>query len=197
MPKKTRTDGIKAMDSERIRKAVREWLAAVGEDPDRPGLERTPLRVAEMCSEILEGMRRDPSREIRVFRYPGFDEIVLVKDIPFYSLCEHHLLPFTGKVHIAYIPRDGVITGLSHLVRVVEILGRRLQVQERLTTEIADLLMASLKPRGVLVQIQAEHLCLSMRGVKKPGMVVKTEAIRGIFRRDPKSRAEALSLLKN
>jgi GTP cyclohydrolase I len=197
MAKKQNKGKATAVDPRRIEKTVRQWLRAVGEDPSRPGLERTPARVAEMCGEILEGMRQDPAAGIRVFRYPGFDEIVLVKDIPFYSLCEHHLLPFFGQAHIAYIPRDGVITGLSHLVRVVEVLSRRLQVQERLTTEIADLLMSALKPRGVLVQIEAEHLCLSMRGTKKPGMTVKTEAIRGIFRKDPRSRAEALSLLKD
>ena len=196
MKRKNRSHAA-ALDFRKIENAVREWLLAVGEDPTRPGLERTPARVAEMCSEILEGMKQDPAAGLRVFRYPGFDEIVLVKDIPFHSLCEHHLLPFFGKAHIAYIPRDGVITGLSHLVRVVEVYSRRLQVQERLTTEIADLLMSALKPRGVLVQIEAEHLCLSMRGLKKPGMTVKTEAIRGIFRKDPRSRAEALSLLKS
>ena len=170
---------------------------AIGENPARPGLKKTPERVARMCEELLGGAGRDVSRKIQVFQYPGFDEIVLVKDIPFYSICEHHLLPFIGKVHIAYIPREGMITGLSNLVRAVESLGQGLQVQERLTTEIADLLMKRLKPSGVLVQIEAEHLCMSMRGVKKTGAVVKTEALRGIFRKDPRTRSEALSLLKS
>ncbi|MFH1038123.1 MAG: GTP cyclohydrolase I FolE [PVC group bacterium] len=185
------------MDKEKIKKAVRDLLTAVGEDPSRPGLRKTPDRVAEMCGEILGGVGMDIAREIRVFPCPGFDEIVLLKDIPFYSLCEHHLLPFFGRVHIAYIPKDSKITGLSTLVRVVELFSRRLQVQERMTTELADLLMAKLRPRGVLVQIEAEHLCMNMRGVKKPGTLVKTEAVRGNFRRDERTRAEALSLLRN
>jgi len=185
------------MDKEKIKKAVRDLLEAVGEDPDRPGLERTPERVADMCEEILEGVGRKIDREIKVFPCPGFDEIVLLKDIPFYSLCEHHLLPFIGKIHIAYIPQNSIIIGLSTLVRIVELFSRRLQIQERLTTEIADLLMEKLNPRGVLVQIEAEHLCMNMQGVKKPGTLVKTEAVRGNFRSDERTRAEALSLLRS
>lgn len=185
------------MDRKKIKKAVRDLLIAVGENPNREGLRKTPERVAQLCEEILGGEGKDIAREIKLFPCPDFDEIVLLKNIPFYSLCEHHLLPFMGKVHVAYIPKDSIITGLSNLVRVVEILGRRLQVQERLTTEIADLLMRKLKPKGVLIQIEAEHLCLNMRGVKKPGTLVKTEAVRGIFRRDERTRAEALSLLKD
>ncbi len=185
------------MDQEKIKKAVSDLLQAIGEDPSRPGLKDTPGRVAEMCGEILEGVGREIAPEIRVFPCPGFDEIVLLKDIPFYSICEHHLLPFFGRVHIAYIPKESMITGLSTLVRVVELFSRRLQVQERMTTEIADLLMEKLRPRGVLVQIEAEHLCLNMRGVKKPGTLVKTEAVRGNFRRDERTRAEALSLLRD
>lgn len=184
------------MDQEKIKRAIRDLLEAIGEDPDRPGLERTPRRVAEMCGEILGGTGKDIARELKVFICPGFDEIVLLKDIPFYSLCEHHLLPFIGKIHIAYIPRESVVAGLSSLVRVAELFSQRLQLQERLTTEIADLLMEKLKPRGVLVQIEAEHLCMNMRGVKKPGTVVKTEAVRGNFRSDERTRAEALSLLR-
>jgi len=185
------------MDRKKIKKAVRDILVAIGEDPERPGLKRTPERVARMCADVVGGLSKDVTKEIQVFRYPGFDEIVLIKDVSFYSLCEHHLLPFIGKVHIAYIPEDGMITGLSNLVRVIETLGRRLQVQERLTTEIADLLMSRLRPKGVLVRIEAEHLCMSMRGVKKPGATVTTEALRGIFRKDPRTRAEALTLLKS
>jgi GTP cyclohydrolase I len=185
------------MNKAKIKKAVRDILGAIGDDPDRPGLKRTPERVARMCEEILGGVGKDISGEIKVFRQPGFDEIVLIKDISFYSLCEHHLLPFAGKVHVAYIPQDGVICGISTILRLVENLARRLQMQERLTTEIANLLMKCLQPRGVLVQIEAEHLCVSMRGVKKPGAIVKTEAVRGNFRRDEKTRLEALSLLKD
>lgn len=184
------------MNKDKIEKAVRDLLEAIGEEPDRPALLQTPQRVAEMCSEILEGVGKDIGEEITVFPCPGFDEIVLVKDIPFYSLCEHHLLPFFGKAHIAYIPKNSMITGLGRLVRVVELFSRRLQVQERMTTEIADLLMEKLSPRGVLVQIEARHFCMDMRGVKKPGTLVKTEALRGNFRRDERTRAEALSLLR-
>ena len=185
------------MNKSKIKNAVRELIMAIGEDPSRPALRRTPERVAEMCEEILGGMKIKAEDQIKLFHNPGFDEIVLVKDIPFYSLCEHHLLPFIGKAHIAYIPRDGQITGLSDLVKVVRVLAHRLQVQERLTTEIADVLVRSLKPRGVLVQIEAEHLCMSMRGVKTPGLLVKTEALRGNFRKDPRTRAEALSLIQS
>jgi GTP cyclohydrolase IA len=185
------------MNKDKIEKAVRDLLEAVGEDPRRGGLLRTPERVAEMMGEILEGEGKDIGEEIKVFPCPGFDEIVLVKDIPFYSLCEHHLLPFFGKAHVAYIPKNSMITGLGSLVRVVELFSRRLQVQERMTTEIADLLMEKLAPRGVLVQIEARHLCMDMRGVKKPGTLVKTEAVRGNFRRDERTRAEALSLLRD
>jgi GTP cyclohydrolase I len=185
------------MDQGKIEKAVRDLLVGIGEDPDRPGLRRTPRRVAEMCEEILSGLKIKAESQVRLFHNPGFDEIVLVKDIPFYSLCEHHLLPFIGRAHIAYIPRDGRITGLSNLVKVVRALAHRLQLQERLTTEIADVLVRSLKPRGVLVQIEAEHLCMSMRGVKTPGLQVKTEALRGNFRKDPRTRAEALSLIQS
>ena len=185
------------MNRDRIETAVRDLLEALGEDPQRPGILKTPERVAGMMAEILEGQGRHIGEEIEVFPCPGFDEIVLVKDIPFYSICEHHLLPFFGRAHLAYIPKDSMITGLGTLVRVVELFSRRLQVQERMTTEIADLLMEKLSPRGVLVQIEARHLCMDMRGVKKPGTLVKTEAVRGNFRRDERTRAEALSLLRD
>ncbi len=185
------------MDRNKARRAVKQLLEAIGEDPSRPDLKATPERAARMWQEVTAGIAADPSREIKVFHYPGFDEIVILKDIPFYSVCEHHLLPFIGKVHLAYIPKNGMITGLSNLIRAVEIMSRRLQVQERLTTELADLLMTRINPRGVLVQIEAEHLCISMRGVKTAGTLTKTEALRGIFRRDERTRAEALSLLKD
>ncbi|HDL64495.1 MAG TPA: GTP cyclohydrolase I FolE [Proteobacteria bacterium] len=185
------------MDQEKIKQAIRDLLVGIGEDPDRPGLVRTPERIAEMCGEILGGIGQDISAQVKTFPCPGFDEIVLIKDISFYSLCEHHLLPFMGKVHIAYIPKDSIITGLSNLVRIVDLFSRRLQLQERMTTEIADLLMKKLDPRGVLVQIEAEHLCMNMQGVKKPGTIVKTEAVRGNFRSDERTRSEALSLLKS
>ena len=185
------------MDKKKAQLAVKHLLEAIGEDPARPGLKATPERTARMWEEITSGMKGDPSREIKVFHYPGFDEIVVLKDIAFYSVCEHHLLPFIGRAHLAYIPKNGMITGLSNLIRAVEIMSLRLQVQERLTTEIADLLMRKLKPRGVLVQIEAEHLCVSMRGVKKSGTRTKTEALRGIFRKDERTRLEALSLLRD
>ncbi len=178
-------------------RAVRALIRAWGEDPTRPDLSRTPERVALMWEEILSGAARDPGEGLKLFPYEGFDEIVLLKDISFHSICEHHLLPFFGRVHLAYIPRKSMIAGLSSLARVVEVFSRRLQVQERMTTEIADLLMERLGPRGVLVQVEAEHLCLAMRGEKKTGVTVKTQALRGIFRRDSRTRAEALSLLGN
>ena len=177
------------------KKAVRLLLEGVGEDPQRDGLKKTPERVAKMCGQILGGIGKDTSHQIKVFECEKFDEIVLLKDISFYSLCEHHLLPFSGKIHIAYIPKNNRITGLSDIIRVVEIFSQRLQIQERLTTELADFLTERLKPRGVLVQIEAEHLCMSMQGVEKPGVVVKTEAVRGNFRSDERTRAEALNLL--
>ncbi|HOO76942.1 MAG TPA: GTP cyclohydrolase I FolE [bacterium] len=183
------------MDKEKIRESIRDFLSGLGENPGRPGLDRTPERVCQACEEIFGGYGADPGDVLRVFRYGGFDEIVVLKDIRFYSVCEHHLLPFFGVVHIAYIPREGLIAGFSSLIRVVELFSRRLQVQERMTTEIADLLMDKMSPRGVLVQVRAEHLCVSMRGVTKPGTQVTTEALRGIFRSDPRTRAEALSLL--
>lgn len=185
------------MDKDKIRKAVELFLEGIGEDPGRPGLKRTPERIASMCGEILGGIEEEADPQIKLFTCPGFDEIVLLKNIPFHSICEHHLLPFIGKIHIAYIPKNNVITGLSNLIRAVEIFSRRLQVQERLTSELADFLMDRLNPRGVLVQIQAEHLCLNMRGVKKPGTLVKTEAVRGNFRSDVRTRTEALNLLAN
>lgn len=170
-------------------------LEAIGEDPQRPGLKDTPARVARAYQELLGGMHQDPAEEISVFFEVENDEMVLVKDIPFYSLCEHHLLPFFGKAHVAYIPRNGRITGLSKLARVVDVVARRPQVQERLTSQIADALTRRLEPRGVLVVMEAEHLCMTMRGIKKPGSITVTSAVRGIFRDNDKTRAEAFALI--
>ncbi|HDI46040.1 MAG: GTP cyclohydrolase I FolE [Candidatus Omnitrophota bacterium] len=183
------------MDRKKIEKAVREILKAVGEDPNRKDLRGTPERVAKMYEEILGGMNKDPEKELEVFLEQNHDEIVLVKDIPLYSLCEHHLLPFIGKAHVAYIPQGNRVTGLSKLARVVDILSRRLQVQERLTTQIADVIMKKLKPQGCMVVIEAEHLCMSMRGVKKSGTKTITSAVRGVFKKNQKTRMEALDLI--
>ena len=184
------------MDKEKIKKAVKLFLEGIGEDVSRPDLKATPDRVADMCEEIFFGVDKKPEKELEVFLSENHDEIVLLKDIPLYSVCEHHLLPFIGKVHIAYIPEKNRVTGLSKLVRVVDVLSKRLQVQERLTTAIAEALTKRLKPKGVLVVIEAEHLCMSMRGVKKPGVTTVTSAVRGIFRENEKTRAETLSLIK-
>lgn len=185
------------MDQNKIKKAVRMILEAVGENADREDLKKTPERVAEMYAEIFSGISKDPARELEVLLAEKHDEIVLLKDIPLYSVCEHHLLPFIGKTHIAYIPKNNKVTGLSKVVRVVEVLSKRLQVQERLTTEIAEILMKKLKPMGVMVIIEAEHLCMSMRGIKKSGVLTVTSAVRGVFKENPKTRAETLSLIKS
>ncbi len=184
------------IDLERIARAVREILEAVGEDPDRDGLLRTPERVAKMYGEVLAGLHEDPAEHLSVTFEAGHDEMVMVKDIPIYSLCEHHLVPFHGHAHIAYIPgADGRITGLSKLARVVDGFARRPQVQERLTTQVADALALALNPRGVLVVIEAEHLCMGMRGVRKPGAITVTSAVRGIFKENASTRAEAMGLI--
>ena len=184
------------MDKKRIERAVREILAAVGEDVKRADIVDTPRRVAEMYEEILSGSAADPAKELEVVFEKDHDEIILLKGIPLYSVCEHHLLPFIGKAHVAYIPSNNKVTGLSKLVRVVDTLSKRLQVQERITTDIADIIMKKLKPKGVLVVIEAEHMCMSMRGVKKPGVLTITSAVRGIFRKNEKTRAEAMSLIR-
>ncbi len=171
-------------------------LEAVGEDPKRKDLLETPARVADMYEEILSGLRSDPEKELEVILEQKHEEIVLLKDIPLYSMCEHHLLPFVGRAHVAYIPKGGRVTGLSKIARVVEILSKRLQVQERLTTQIASVIMKKLKPLGVMVVIEAEHMCMSMRGVKKPGITTVTSAVRGIFQENEKTRSETLSLMK-
>ncbi len=184
------------MDEEKIQKAVRMILEAIGEDPEREGLRETPLRVAKMCGEIFSGMKEDPGMHLEVCFTEEHEEMVLVKDIPLYSFCEHHLLPFFGKAHVAYIPRKGKITGLSKLARVVEGYARRPQLQERLTTQIADSIMKVLNPLGVIVIIEAEHMCMTVRGVKKPGSQTITSAVRGLFRTNSATRAEALSLIR-
>ena len=183
------------MDTARIEKAIREILEAVGEDPDREGLAETPARVARYYEEILDGVNRDPGEHVDAFfGEEHFQEIVMVKEIPFYSLCEHHLVPFHGQAHVAYLPR-GRVTGLSKLARLVDGFARRPQMQERLTAQVADTLWERLEPLGVLVVIEAEHLCMSMRGVKKPGAATVTSAVRGTMASDPATRAEAMSLL--
>ena len=185
------------MDKKRIEKAVREILLAIGEDTKRRDIRETPKRVAEMYEEILGGSLINPEKELEVVFEKDHDEIILLKNIPLYSICEHHLLPFIGKAHVAYIPSNNRVTGLSKLVRVVDAFSKRLQVQERLTTDIAEVIMRKLKPKGVLVIIEAEHLCMSMRGVKKPGVLTITSAVRGVFRRNEKTRAEAMALIRN
>lgn len=183
------------MDLSRIEKAVREILEAVGEDPEREGLRDTPARVARYYAEVLDGVNRDPADEVDAFfGDEHYQEIVMVKDIPFYSLCEHHLVPFHGQAHVAYLPK-GRVTGLSKLARLVEGYARRPQMQERLTAQVADALWDRLNPLGVLVVIEAEHLCMSMRGIKKPGAATVTSAVRGTMASDPATRAEAMSLL--
>jgi GTP cyclohydrolase I len=184
----------RGFDAERVERAVREMLAAVGEDPERPGLKETPRRVARMYEELLAGTSIDPREVVRPLGGDRHDEIVLLRDIPLYSLCEHHLLPFVGRAHVAYVPK-GRMLGLSKIARLVDCCARRLQVQERLSTQIADALMKALQPKGVLVVIEAEHLCMTMRGAKKPGSVTTTSVVRGLFRRNPASRAEAMALI--
>jgi len=186
-----------AVDVARVRAAVAEMLSAIGEDPERDGLVATPERVAAMYEELFSGLHDDPARHLQVTFAAEHDEMVMVRDIPFASLCEHHLVPFLGKAHVAYIPaEDGRITGLSKLARLVDGFARRLQVQERMTTEIADAIEKVLGPRGVLVVIEAEHLCMSMRGVKKPGTVTVTSSVRGLFRSDVATRAEAMQFIR-
>jgi GTP cyclohydrolase IA len=189
-------DGARGVDLEKIERGVRLILEGVGEDADRAGLQRTPRRVAEMYAELTAGMREDPSEHVQALPGDRHDEMVIVKDIHFASLCEHHLAPFVGKCHIAYIPKGGRIVGLSKLARLVETFARRLQVQERLTSEIADTLFEGLTPVGVMVVMEAEHTCMTIRGVKKPGAVTITSAIRGGFRKDSRTRAEAMALIR-
>lgn len=184
------------MDLKKIEQGVKLILEGVGEDLKRPGLRRTPERVAKMFQEILSGTEEDPSEILSIIEEEEHEEMVLIRNIPLYSICEHHLLPFAGIAHIAYIPFQGKIIGLSKLVRLIDVLSKRLQVQERLTKQVADLIEKKLKPQGVMVVIEAEHLCLSMRGVKKPKSITVTSAVRGLFRKNASTRSEALSLMK-
>ncbi len=183
------------MDKERIKAAVREILTAIGEDPDREGLQETPNRVADMYEEIFAGLNKDPRADIKVFQEENHEEMIMVKDIPLYSVCEHHLLPFIGVAHVVYIPKKGKIMGLSKVARVVDTLAKKPQLQERLTSEVADTIMETLNPLGVAVVIEAEHLCMTMRGVKKPGSKTVTSALRGNIRTDARTRAEVMALI--
>ncbi|MFW6189963.1 MAG: GTP cyclohydrolase I FolE [Planctomycetota bacterium] len=186
-----------AFDPEKVKKGVRLILEGIGRDPEEGGLAETPERVANAYRDLFGGMRQDAENIVKVFHEEGYDEIVLVRDIPFYSMCEHHMLPFHGRAHVAYLPRGGRITGLSKLARMVDLHARRLQVQERMTADIANDLSRVLNPKGVMVVVEAEHLCMTMRGVKKPGSVTTTSVVTGIFRDNPATRAEAMTLLNN
>jgi GTP cyclohydrolase I len=184
------------MDLKKIERGVKLILEGAGEDPDRPGIRDTPRRVAQMLQETLGGSIKEAARDLRVIDCEKHDEMVLIKSIPLYSMCEHHLLPFAGVAHVAYIPKGGRIVGLSKIARVVDTLARRLQVQERLTKQIADLIDERLKPQGVMVVIEAEHMCMSMRGTKKPKAITVTSAVRGSFRKNAATRAEAMMLIR-
>lgn len=190
-------DARSAVDLPRIEAAVREILAAIGEDPERDGLKNTPSRVARMYAETCSGLHEDPARHLKVMFDADHDEMILVREIPFYSMCEHHLVPFFGHAHVAYIPsKSGRITGLSKIARLVDGYARRPQVQERLTTQVAAAMESALEPKGVVVVIEAEHLCMGMRGVRKPGSTTVTSAVRGIFRENAAARAEAMRFIQ-
>ena len=186
-------DLTKKVDTKKIEDAVHQILVAIGEDPQREGLLDTPKRVAKMYTELLAGTHSDPTEHVHVF-HEQYDEVVLLRDIPFYSVCEHHMMPFIGKAHIAYLP-DGSVIGISKLARILDTYARRLQVQERLTSQVADFLMEYLKPKGAAVVIEASHSCTTIRGIKKAGSVMVTSALRGLFKSDPRSRSEVLSLI--
>ncbi|WP_102274746.1 GTP cyclohydrolase I FolE [Cytobacillus massiliigabonensis] len=179
-----------------IEDAVRLILEAIGEDPNREGLLDTPKRVAKMYEEVFQGLNQDPKEYFETVFGEDHEEVVLVKDIPFYSMCEHHLVPFYGKAHVAYIPRNGKVTGLSKLARAVDAVAKRPQLQERITSTIAESILEKLDPHGVMVVVEAEHMCMTMRGVKKPGSQTVTTAVRGVFADDERARAEVLSLIK-
>ena len=183
------------VDLDKIEKAVSMILEAVGEDVNREGLQDTPKRVAKMYAEVFSGLKEDPREYFKTVFHEGHEELVLVKDIPFYSMCEHHLVPFFGKAHIAYIPRDGIVTGLSKLARAVETVAKRPQLQERITSTIADSLMETLNPHGVYVMIEAEHMCMTMRGIKKPGSKTVTAVSRGILETDDIKRSEVITYI--
>ncbi|MCA0985791.1 GTP cyclohydrolase I FolE [Guptibacillus algicola] len=180
----------------KIQEAVKMILEAIGEDPEREGLQDTPKRVARMYEEIFQGLNQDPKEHFQTIFGEDHEELVLVKDIPFYSTCEHHLVPFFGKAHVAYIPKGGKVTGLSKLARAVEAVTKRPQLQERITSTIANTMVDTLEPHGVMVVVEAEHMCMTMRGVKKPGSSTVTSAVRGIFENDTAARAEVLGLIK-
>jgi GTP cyclohydrolase I len=182
------------VDQPRIERAVREILAAIGEDPDRDGIRETPARVARMYAELFGGLHSDPARHLKKTFEETYDELVLIRDISFNSMCEHHLLPFIGTAHVGYIPKGSVV-GISKLARIVEEISHRPQVQERMTAQVADLLVEELDPKGVIVVIEAEHSCMTIRGIRKPGAVTITSAVRGLFKQNVSSRAEAMSLI--
>lgn len=186
--------GKERVDLERIEKAVRQILLAIGEDVEREGLKGTAVRVAAMYRELTAGMDQDPKEHLKSVFMEDYNEIVLLRDVPFHSVCEHHLMPFIGSAHIAYLP-NGTVIGVSKLARIVDCFARRLQVQERLTDQIADFIMDGLKPQGVAIVLEATHSCMTIRGIKKPGSVMVTSALRGIFKRDPRSRSEVMSLM--
>ncbi len=194
--KEQRSAMTQSIDKTRIENAFREILLAIGEDPEREGLLNTPARVARMYEEIFSGLNTRPHELLNVTFSENHDELVLVRDIPFYSMCEHHFLPFYGKAHVAYIPKGGKVVGISKLARVTESYARRPQLQERLTSQIADCLFEELQPYGVMVILEAEHMCMTMRGIEKPGSKTVTSAVRGIFETNDATRAELLSLLK-
>jgi GTP cyclohydrolase I len=185
------------IDKERIERAIREILCAIGEDPQREGLRGTPHRVARMYEEIFAGMGRDPAGEIKLFHEDGFEDMVTVKDIPFYSMCEHHLLPFFGNIHVVYIPQNGKIPGLSKIARIADLLAKKPQLQERLTREIGEALMKNAEPLGTAVVIEAEHLCIAMRGIRKPGSKTLTCDFQGVFRGNAALRTQALELIRD
>ncbi|HOA34883.1 MAG: GTP cyclohydrolase I FolE [Dethiobacteria bacterium] len=184
------------IDQDKIARAVEMILEAIGEDLNREGLRTTPQRVAKMYAEVFGGLELNPREHLQTCFCENHDEMILVKDIPFYSMCEHHLLPFYGKAHVAYIPDQGRVVGLSKLLRVTDIVARRPQLQERLTSNVADIIMEELNPKGVVVVVEAEHLCMSIRGIKKPGAITVTSAVRGLFRTNPSSRGEVFTLIE-
>jgi len=188
---------MSSVNKPQIEQAVRLILEAIGEDPNREGLLDTPKRVAKMYEEVFSGLNEDPKEHFKTVFGEDHEELVLVKDIPFYSMCEHHLVPFYGKAHVAYIPKGGRVTGLSKLARAVEAVAKRPQLQERITSTVADSIVETLEPHGVMVVVEAEHMCMTMRGIKKPGAMTITSAVRGLLEHDASSRAEVLSLIKS
>ena len=185
------------VDLKKVEQATRMLLEGIGEDPERPGLKETPRRVARMWQELVAGMDQSADEIMKALFVEEYDEIIILRDIPLVSVCEHHLVPFIGRAHVAYLPMPGRVTGLSKLARVVNLHARRLQVQERMTAAIADDIMRTLAPRGVMVVVEAEHLCMTIRGARKPGAVTVTSVVRGLFRENEATRAEALALLRN